>query len=349
MSDPAVPSAVVSAAATESSAFGAEEPGSDRRQIRYLPLSALGGPPPSGDATLRSLFDSVLEFGVLQPLLVRPAGAAYVVIDGAKRLAVAQAAGLRDLPCVVLDVGERDALSIAETVNAHHRSTVEAVQPGDRSRDIPAAVFSELQDAHGAVRTCLSLSASAPDGLRRRVATRLMESELQRIGWIAEAMALFGGVPAGSNVSPLSALSLLRKVTSSFKADCELGGIDTRLSVEPVDLIVTADEGLLVAILTCTLGATLALIHGAQVPMPEMRIGARASDQGVLFSFAQNAFGPDRYSPPNRGNLPSGPTAAAFALAAVRRASDAKSWRIGMAGVPGGGATFDLVVAGEDV
>ena len=327
--------------------MSAEAPGSERRQLCHVAVSALSGTPLPRDVTVRPLFDSVLQFGVLQPLLVRRAGNGYAVIDGAKRLAAAQAAGLRELPCVVLDVFESDASAIAEVANVSYRSSPESPRSPELNREIPGAVLAELQDARCAVRTCLHLSASAPPGLRRRVAALLMESELQRIGWIVDAMALMAGAgPAPSQAKALSAGGLLRTVTSSFKADCELGGIDAQLVVEPVDLTVTADEASLVAILSVVLGATVALVHVASAALPELLIGARAHDRGVAISVAQNVFGPDRYgSSAGRAEI-SGPAAPSFAFSTVRRAAGLRSWKVAITRNRDG-ATFEILVPNE--
>lgn len=63
--------------------------------------------------TLEELTRSVRERGVLQPLLVRRVGDRYEVIAGERRLQAARAAELREVPAVIMDASDRDALELA--------------------------------------------------------------------------------------------------------------------------------------------------------------------------------------------------------------------------------------------
>src|SRR6266480_2550247 len=54
-----------------------------------------------GRQRLEELTQSVREFGLLQPLLVRQEGERYVVIAGGRRLVAARRAGLTEVPVVV--------------------------------------------------------------------------------------------------------------------------------------------------------------------------------------------------------------------------------------------------------
>lgn len=65
------------------------------------------------EAALAELVQSVRERGVLQPLLLRRNGPGYELIAGERRFRAAQAAGLSDVPAIVMDVSDRDALELA--------------------------------------------------------------------------------------------------------------------------------------------------------------------------------------------------------------------------------------------
>src|SRR5437879_4941847 len=54
-----------------------------------------------GMQRLEELTQSVREFGILQPLLVRQEGERFVVIAGGRRLVAARRAGMTDVPVVV--------------------------------------------------------------------------------------------------------------------------------------------------------------------------------------------------------------------------------------------------------
>src|SRR5207302_1753045 len=61
---------------------------------------------------------SVTEQGVLLPLLVRPiAGGAYDIVAGARRFNAAKLAGLREVPVVVADLSDSEALMVALVEN----------------------------------------------------------------------------------------------------------------------------------------------------------------------------------------------------------------------------------------
>lgn len=65
------------------------------------------------DEKLSELTASVKEHGILQPLLVRKKGKQFEVIAGERRLRAATAADLSDVPVIILDIGDQEALEIA--------------------------------------------------------------------------------------------------------------------------------------------------------------------------------------------------------------------------------------------
>ena len=69
------------------------------------------------DASLASLTDSVMQHGVIEPVLVRPMGDKFELIAGERRTRAAIAAGLSDVPAVILDLNEIQALEISVIEN----------------------------------------------------------------------------------------------------------------------------------------------------------------------------------------------------------------------------------------
>ena len=66
------------------------------------------------DAELSELTDSIRERGIIQPIVVRSRGAdSFEIIAGERRWRAAQRAGLHELPIVVLDVSDAEALELA--------------------------------------------------------------------------------------------------------------------------------------------------------------------------------------------------------------------------------------------
>jgi ParB family transcriptional regulator, chromosome partitioning protein len=62
------------------------------------------------ESKLQELVDSIKEQGVLEPLLVRKVTEGYELIAGERRWRAAQKAGLREIPVLVKEMGDRDAL-----------------------------------------------------------------------------------------------------------------------------------------------------------------------------------------------------------------------------------------------
>ena len=98
-------------------------------EIKYIPVKKLWPHPDNprkdvGDVT--ELAESIKANGVLQNLTVVPLigeitkkrdGESYRVIIGHRRLAAAKLAGLEELPCVVVEMSEREQLSTMLTEN----------------------------------------------------------------------------------------------------------------------------------------------------------------------------------------------------------------------------------------
>jgi ParB family chromosome partitioning protein len=94
-------------------------PTADQAALRTLPVEALEPGPfqPRGGmdkASLEELAASIREHGVLQPILARPkpgAAGVYEIIGGERRWRAAQAAQLHDVPVVIRDLGDREAMA----------------------------------------------------------------------------------------------------------------------------------------------------------------------------------------------------------------------------------------------
>ncbi len=72
-----------------------------------------------GDVT--DLTRSVLEKGVLEPVLVRPVGYRYELVIGSRRLEAAKAAGLKRIPAVVRKMSDEEAIVVSLIENIQRR------------------------------------------------------------------------------------------------------------------------------------------------------------------------------------------------------------------------------------
>ncbi len=71
------------------------------------------------EEALSALADSIREVGVLQPVLVRPAGDGYELIAGERRWRAAHRVGLQTIPALVRDTDDAAALEHALVENVH--------------------------------------------------------------------------------------------------------------------------------------------------------------------------------------------------------------------------------------
>jgi len=89
-----------------------------RRADQRLPVAQLRPNPhqPRKDfdpAALESLAESLRQKGVIQPLVVRPAGDGYEIVAGERRWRAAQLAQLHDVPVVIRDLDDTEVLEVA--------------------------------------------------------------------------------------------------------------------------------------------------------------------------------------------------------------------------------------------
>ena len=58
---------------------------------------------------LEELADSIRQHGILQPLSVRRVGTCYELIAGERRLRAAQIAGLTEIPCIIMNMDDKES------------------------------------------------------------------------------------------------------------------------------------------------------------------------------------------------------------------------------------------------
>ena len=95
-------------------------------RVRYIPINTVRPNPQQprrsfDEGGLRELADSIRAYGILQPLTVRDRGSFYELVAGERRLRAARIAGLREVPCLVAEVGEEDAALLALIENLQRR------------------------------------------------------------------------------------------------------------------------------------------------------------------------------------------------------------------------------------
>ena len=71
--------------------------------------------------SLDELADSIRQHGILQPLTVRRVGAYYELIAGERRLRAGQMAGLSEIPCIVMNMDDKESGTAALVENLQRR------------------------------------------------------------------------------------------------------------------------------------------------------------------------------------------------------------------------------------
>ncbi len=142
------------------------------------------------EEALQQLAQSIREKGLLQPILVRQvAKDSYEILAGERRWRAAQLAKQHDVPVVLRDFADRDALEIALIENLQRRdlSPVEEAQGYARLRDEFGATQQELADALGKSRSHIANTLRLLD-LPAKIRTLLDEGKLDA----GHARALMG-------------------------------------------------------------------------------------------------------------------------------------------------------------
>ena len=91
----------------------------DIRTLRHMPIELMRASPNNPrkhffDADLDDLANSIREKGLLQPILVRSIpGGHYEIVAGERRWRAAQRAGVHDVPVLIRDLSDGEALEIA--------------------------------------------------------------------------------------------------------------------------------------------------------------------------------------------------------------------------------------------
>jgi len=123
----------------------AAPPSPPGRSVMQLPIESVqrsaGQPRKSFDEKrLEELAGSIREHGVLEPILVRRAGAGYAIVAGERRWRAAQRAGLREIPALLREANDRESFEMA---------LVENLQRADLNAMEEAEAFEALTREHG--------------------------------------------------------------------------------------------------------------------------------------------------------------------------------------------------------
>lgn len=153
----------------------------ESNRVIGLPISAVS-PNPSqprksfSAEELDELAESIREHGILQPLSVRRVAGGYELVSGERRLRAARLAGLSEVPCIIVDVDERESslLALVENLQRKDLDFVEEAEALSRliatyhlSQEAAARKIGKSQSAVANKLRLLKLSPEALELFRR--------------------------------------------------------------------------------------------------------------------------------------------------------------------------------------
>jgi len=221
----------------EATARAAAEPAGEA--LARLPLDLLqrGRYQPRLDMrteALQDLADSIKAQGVIQPIVVRPLGAAapgqtvrYEIIAGERRWRAAQLAGLADIPAVIRDVPDDAAIAMALIENIQR----EDLNPLEEARALERLI-SEFGVTHQQAADAVGRSRAAVSNLLRLLELapeicRLVENRQLEMGHARALLALanrqqqaeIGAVVARKGLSVRDTEAWVRRILSQSRGN----------------------------------------------------------------------------------------------------------------------------------
>lgn len=110
------------------------------------------------EAALEELKSSIKEKGILQPILIRTKGDRFEVVAGERRLRAAQAIGMQEVPVVIKDVSDEEALVLAliENIQREELNVIEEAKAFKRLIDDFHLTQEQVADAVGKNRSTVT-------------------------------------------------------------------------------------------------------------------------------------------------------------------------------------------------
>ena len=168
--------------------------------VREIPVAAIAPNPLQprsqfDDASLQELSRSIIQYGVLQPLVVEPAPDGYHLVAGERRLRASQLAGLATVPAVIRPAGpDRARLEMALVENLQRRD----ISPLDEARAFnrlcdefgltQEAVAQQLGRSRSAVANTIRLLQATPEVQLALAEERVSAAHVRALLAIAEPL-----------------------------------------------------------------------------------------------------------------------------------------------------------------
>ena len=283
-------------------------PASSDAPTRMLPTRDIVSQETVETGDMRQLVESVRQFGVLQPLLVRQFGSGYELVAGAKRFAAAKVAGLTEVPCRIAD----DVVPAARSVPSGPRSMPEEESRSGGAREAsrlknldgvgggvahvrdPAPMtdlvlgpaLGEIADSLRAATSCWRLSVEGPDRPYSRTVNEVTRAELQRATWVVEALQLLTQRPVVTKAR-VNVGTVLEQVFRATEPERRLADVSLSANLAEGAAIVRGDERLLTMAVGGVIQALVALL--SEVAPATILCSAASREGAVAVVLSQNS------------------------------------------------------------
>jgi hypothetical protein len=301
--------------------------------VRIVAVDEIDAPETYRESDLAPLIQSIRSHGILHPLLLRRHASRYTVIAGRRRLAAARVLRLDDVPCLLHQVDDEEAASLAQADNVTVRLT---------HAPIGAAIVTDVRHAvarHLAtVQSATNLLSSGAPPLGRSIVD-VVKAHAWRAARLLDVADTLSGAPSRSTAErPVSAM--VDQVVEGFRAESRLGDFRLTAHIHEGAASVRLHEYDVVAALSSAVLSTMPLFEHfdarehADAPAITIEVTAASS---VIFDVRQSSVEVPgalarRFFDEGSGDRPGGWTAVAAALA-VRTIAERH----------GGRAQFELV------
>jgi ParB family chromosome partitioning protein len=141
-------------------------------QIRMLPVSRIDPNPLQARSELGNIEElkaSIKEKGILEPILVRQKGGRYEIIAGERRYRAAKSIGLREMPCIEMDVEDNEVMEISLIENLQ-RKDLDVFEEADGLKTMAeiyeynhAQIAEKLGKARSTVTEIINISKIPPE------------------------------------------------------------------------------------------------------------------------------------------------------------------------------------------
>ncbi len=150
-------------------------------RVVFLPARAIRPNPAQprsifNEDALNDLAESIRQHGILQPLSVRRVGTSYELIAGERRLRAGQMAGLTEIPCIVMNMDDKESAMTAMIENLQRqdldfveeaRGIAKLMDTWSMSQEQAAKLLGKSQSAIANKLRLLRHSAPVLDALRQ--------------------------------------------------------------------------------------------------------------------------------------------------------------------------------------